>query len=95
MKFCTVLGDTLPKAYHSALMLLKEDGEKSDCADYNTTQLECNMTMHIYDPLCEPMISKLFIGGPKELRQYELEMLDGILDFEIDKGNWEIGRAHV
>lgn len=88
MKFCTVIENTLPKAYHSALMLLKEDGEISDCADYNTTQLECNMTMHIYDPLCEPIISKLFIGGPKELRQYELEMLDGILDFEIDKGNW-------
>ena len=34
------------------------------------------------------MISKLFIGGPRELEQYRQEVLDGILDFEIDKGNW-------
>ena len=34
------------------------------------------------------MISKLFIGGPRELEQYRQEVLDGILDFEIAKGNW-------
>ena len=34
------------------------------------------------------MISKLFIGGPRELEQYRQEVLDGILDFEIEKGNW-------
>ena len=34
------------------------------------------------------MISKLFLGGPRELEQYRQEILDGILDFEIAKGNW-------
>lgn len=34
------------------------------------------------------MISRLFIGGFKELEQYRQEMLDGILDFEIERGNW-------
>ena len=34
------------------------------------------------------MISRAFIGGPKELEQYRQEMLDGILDFEVAKGNW-------
>lgn len=60
----------------------------SDCADWNTTQKEISMTICIEEPLAEPMISKLFIGGPRELEQYRQEVLDGILDFEIDKGNW-------
>lgn len=47
------------------------------------------MTMIVEEPLTEPMISKLFIGGPKELEQYRQEMLYGILDFEVQKGNWE------
>lgn len=34
------------------------------------------------------MISKCFIGGWKELEQYRMEMLDGILDFEVEYGNW-------
>ena len=46
------------------------------------------MTMVVAEPLAEPMISKLFIGGYRELEQYRQEMLDGILDFEIERGNW-------
>jgi len=38
------------------------------------------------EPLAEPRISKLLICGPMELRQYELEMVDGILDFLVGKG---------
>lgn len=47
------------------------------------------MTMVVEEPFKEPMISKLFIGGYKELQQYVMEMRDGILDFEVDKGNWK------
>ncbi len=79
---------TLPKAYHQALLRLKEQGETVDCSDWNTTCLETAMTIEITEPLAEPMISKCFIGGPRELQQYCMEMLDGILDFEIEKGNW-------
>ena len=46
------------------------------------------MTMVVTEPLAEPLISKLFIGGPRELEQYRQEMLDGILDFEVERGNW-------
>lgn len=84
-----VSGATLPEAYHKSLCALKNEGEHTPCADYNTTQLECSMTMVVKNPLGEPMISRLFIGGFKELEQYRQEMLDGILDFEIDRGNWE------
>ena len=49
---------------------------------------ECCMTMIVEEPLTEPMISKCFIGGVKELQQYVMEMVDGILDFEVEKGKW-------
>lgn len=84
-----VTGKTLPEAYHKALLELSKNGELTDCADWNTTQKEVTMTMIVTEPLLEPRISKLFIGGPKELEQYRQEMLDGILDFEVERGNWE------
>jgi len=46
------------------------------------------MTMIIENPLEEPMISKLSFCDPMSLEQYRQEMLDGILDFEVDYGNW-------
>lgn len=84
----TVRGTTLSEAYHNSLWGLKMYGEKTACPDYNTTQKELSMTMVVQKPLAEPMISKLFIGGPRELEQYRQEILDGILDFEVEKGNW-------
>lgn len=88
MKEILVKGSSLPEAYHLALYKLRNEGELADCADWGTTQKEVSMTMVVENPLQEPMISKLFIGGPKELEQYRQELLDGILDFEIEKGNW-------
>lgn len=79
---------TLSKAYHEALMKLEEFGDIADCVDWNCKQKEVSMTMVVENPLREPMISKFFIGGPRELQQYVMEMLDGILDFEVEKGNW-------
>lgn len=81
-------GQNLPKAYHEALLMLNTYGTECPCPDWNTSQLECAMTFEVKEPLQEPMISKLFIGGPRELEQYRMEMLDGILDFEVDRGNW-------
>lgn len=89
MKELIAEGDTLPNAYHKALELLQTFGERSPCPDWKTTQWECSMTIHIHNPLKEPMISKLFIGGAKELEQYTQEILDGILDFEVDEGKWQ------
>lgn len=88
MRHVFVTGESLPDAYHNALLSLYKYGEHADCADWDTTQKEVSMTMRVNHPLSEPRISKLFIGGPKELEQYRMEMLDGILDFEVEKGNW-------
>lgn len=81
-------GDTLPEAYHRALSELYESGEITPCPDYNTMQKELSMTICVEHPLEEPMISRLFIGGFYELEQYRQEMVDGILDFEVERGNW-------
>ena len=83
-----IIDDSLPGAYHRALTALNTQGEITDCADWNCKQKEATMTMVVLHPLNEPMISKCFIGGWRELEQYRLEMLDGILDFEVEKGNW-------
>lgn len=83
-----VHGATLPDAYHRALIMLNYNGQPVPCPDYNTTQIEIACTMVVHDPLAEPMISRLFIGGYYELEQYRQEMLDGILDFEVELGNW-------
>ena len=80
---------TLSEAYHRALVTLELSGEKAECQDWNTIQKEVSMTMVVWNPTSEPRISRLFIGGPKELEQYCQEMLDGILDFEIERGNWD------
>ena len=83
-----VEGNNLTEGYHRALLALAERGEVSDCADWSTTQKELAMTIAVKEPLAEPMISKCFIGDPYSLQKYVLEMLDGILDFEVGLGNW-------
>ena len=83
-----IIASTLPEAYHRSLVSLNNHGVITDCADWGCKQKEISMTMQIIHPTQEPMISKFFIGGWKELEQYRMEMLDGILDFEVEKGNW-------
>ena len=84
-----VKGTTLPEAYHKALVALHENHDELPCPDYNTYQKEASMTFVVEKPLAEPRISKMFIGDPRSLEQYRQEMLDGILDFEVEKGNWD------
>jgi len=88
MQEFVIWGETLPEAYHKALCTLQSAGEVVPCPDYNTEQKEISITMMVEHPLQEPMISRLMIGGPRELEQYRQEILDGILDFEIEQGNW-------
>jgi len=91
MKEIFVSGKTLSEAYHKALTELYENGEIVDCPDYEQSQKECSMTVVVEAPTAEPRVSRLIIGGAHELMQYELEMLDGILDFMIsaDENVWE------
>lgn len=88
MEELTITCTTLPNAYHGALELLYKYGDHVYMENWNKDTIEASMTMIALQPLKEPMISKAFIGGPEDLQQYVMEMLDGILDFEIEKGNW-------
>lgn len=87
MKEVFVQGRTLPEAYHQALLAL-EEAPVIPCPDWNTEQKEVSMTYVVTEPMGEPMISRLFFGDPRSLEQYRQEMLDGIMDFEIERGNW-------
>ena len=82
-----VTAQTLPEAYHKALIHL-QSAPVIPCPDWNTNQKEVSMTFCATQPLSEPMISRLFYGDPRSLEQYRQEMLDGIMDFEIERGNW-------
>ncbi|MDR3225320.1 MAG: thymidylate synthase, partial [Clostridiales Family XIII bacterium] len=87
----TITKRTLPEAYHEALTTLWRDGVEIDCPAYDQKQRELPMTIEVLEPAAEPRISKLIIGGPHELMQYELELVDGILDFIVGKADnlWE------
>ena len=91
MKELLVTGKTLPEAYHKALVALYENGEVVACPDYDQLQKECSLTVCVTEPLAEPRVSRLIIGGAHELQQYEMELLDGILDFMIGTSDevWE------
>jgi thymidylate synthase len=84
-----VRGESLPDAYHRALLALHGENSEMPCPDYNTRQKEASVTFVAENALMEPMISKFFVGDPRSLEQYRQEMLDGILDFEVERGNWE------
>jgi len=80
----------LPEAYHKALVVLEREGPIYPCPDYNTDIKEIGMTMFVENATAEPFISRLFPGGHRELQQYTMEIVDGVLDFKIGDGLcWE------
>lgn len=90
MREIFITGESLTDSYHKALEALWDIGEVTECPDYNQKQKELSMTVEVLKPLLEPRVSRLIIGGHRELMQYEMEVLDGILDFKIgDDTCWE------
>ena len=90
MKEILVHGQTLPEAYHKAILALDAEGDIISCNDWGQKQKEASVTFVAENPLQEPMVSRLYIGGFRELQQYIMEVLDGILDFKIGDGTcWE------
>jgi len=83
-----IKGRNLTEAYHQALVELETKGSILDCSDWNQKQKECAMTVHVEQPLAEPRISRLIIGGAYDLQRYVMELIDGILDFKINEG-WD------
>jgi thymidylate synthase len=88
MKEIFIQGKTLVESYHRALTALETEGSILDCSDWDQKQKECAMTVHVENPVAEPRISKLIIGGAYDLQRYVMEIIDGILDFKIHAG-WD------
>ncbi|MDR0470011.1 MAG: thymidylate synthase [Peptococcaceae bacterium] len=82
--FCT--GHTLPEAYHKAILALHSEGDILPCSDWNQNQKEISVTFVVEAPLAEPRVSRLYVGGFKELQQYVMEIVDGLLDFRVGSG---------
>ena len=82
--FCA--GLTLPDAYHKAILALHSEGDVLSCADWNQNQKELSMTFVAQAPLAEPRVSRLYVGGFRELQQYVMEIVDGLLDFRVGSG---------
>ena len=74
----TIRAYTLPEAYHESLMgFVSADGT------------EMAVTIQVLEPFAEPRISRMWPGGPQDLERYRRELVDGILDFEVETGNWD------
>lgn len=86
MEHIFVRSSTLPFAYHESLKQLLRLGQMTEASDWLTGRLEVSATIVVDNPLDEPMISKCFPGGPRELEEYVLEMTAGIMDFAVDYG---------
>lgn len=76
-------GDSLAEAWEQSLIKVYNDGcdikTEYDKPD-DPPSKDCTMTIVIKNPLSEPMIHKDFPGGLEDLREYVMEVLDGIKD---------------
>ncbi len=85
-----VEGDCIAQAWELSLMALNEKG-CSVKTEYDKPEdppsKDATMVITITDPLAEPMIHKDFPGGPLELQEYVMEVLDGIKDHLVRDRN--------
>jgi thymidylate synthase len=78
-----VEGDCIARAWEESLIALNRYG-CSVRTQYDKpgdpASRDASMTIVVQDPLKEPMIHKDFPGGPEDLQEYVMEVLDGIKD---------------
>ena len=85
-----VEGDSIARAWEQSLIALHEKGcnvqTEYDKPD-DPPSKDATMIITITDPLREPMLHKDFPGGPLELQEYVMEVLDGIKDHLVRDPN--------
>jgi thymidylate synthase len=78
-----VEGDCIARAWENSLIAL-HDGGCSITTQYDKPgdppSKDATMCITITDPLAEPMLHRDFPGGPEDLQEYVLEVLEGIKD---------------
>jgi thymidylate synthase len=78
-----VEADCIARAWEDSLIALSREGcdirTQYDKAE-DPPSKDATMTIVVQDPLKEPLIHKDFPGGPEDLQEYVMEVLDGIKD---------------
>ncbi|MBN2000200.1 hypothetical protein JW935_21805 [candidate division KSB1 bacterium] len=78
-----VEGKSLAEAWENSLISVYRNGCDIK-TEYDKPEdppsKDCSMTIVVHDPLAEPMIHRDFPGGPEDLQEYVMEVLDGIKD---------------
>ena len=76
-------GDCIARAWENSLIALHTEG-CSITTQYDKPgdppSRDATMCITITDPLAEPMLHRDFPGGPEDLQEYVLEVLEGIKD---------------
>lgn len=83
-------GDTIARAWENSLIELHQNGcviKTQYDKPEDPPSKDSTMSIIIEDPLAEPMIHKDFPGGPEELQEYVMEVLDGIKDHLVRDPN--------
>ena len=78
-----VEGDSIARAWENSLIELHRNGctikTQYDKPD-DPPSKDATMCLTVLDPLAEPMIHRDFPGGPEDLQEYVMEVLEGIKD---------------
>jgi len=76
-------GDCIARAWENSLLELYQHGcsiQTQYDKPGDPPSKDATMLITVTDPLGEPMIHKDFPGGPEDLQEYVMEVLDGIKD---------------
>ena len=86
----TVSGSCLAETWENSLISLNDFGCRVKTQydkQSDPPSIDATMIMVVENPLAEPMIHKDFPGGPEDLQEYVMEVVDGIKDHCIRNPN--------
>lgn len=97
----SVEGNSLPEAWENSLIALYQMGQEirteydrkdKDGNFIDPPSKDCTMMFTVRDPASEPRFHRCFPGGPADLQEYRMEVLEGIKDHWVDlsdKKKWQ------
>lgn len=90
----SVRGGCLPEAWEKALLALWQEGcrirTQYDRKDEKTGEfidppsVDATMIVVVEDPTAEPRFHRCFPGGPADLQEYRMEVVNGVKDHWVD-----------
>lgn len=83
-------GRSIAEAWENSLVLLNENGQAIKTMydkPGDPPSKDCTMVVVVEDPFAEPMIHKDIPGGPEDLQEYVMEVVDGIKDHCVRNPN--------